>query len=240
MAGAGWTPGLDPALPERFRARFDAALFDMDGLLIDSEPYWTIAERAAFAEVGIEITEAMAMVSASMSPAEVAAHWFRFKPWEGRSQADLVEAVVSRVAAQVSRHGIARAGVREMLAHCTTMGWKAALVSNSPLGLCRHTTHALRIADAFCAMFSAEQVERGKPEPDVYLHAARTLGVDPARCLVFEDSVGGVQAAVRAGMTVVAVPSAGQAFREASHPPHFVVPTLEEFCRLHRSWTGSA
>jgi sugar-phosphatase len=240
MAGAGGTPALDAGLPECIRARFDAALFDMDGLLIDSEPYWKRAEREAFAEVGIEITEAMAMISASMSPAEVAAHWFRHKPWEGRAQADLVEAVVSRVAAHVSSHGTARAGVREALSHCATMGWKAALVSNSPLALCRHTTRTLGIADAFCAMFSAEQVERGKPEPDVYLHAARNLGVEPARCLVFEDSVGGVQAAVRAGMTVVAVPSAGQMFHDVSHPPHCVVSTLADFCRLHRAWANPA
>lgn len=109
MAGTPRPPAVDPAMPDRFRARFDAALFDMDGLLIDSEPYWTLAEREAFAEVGIEITDAM-----------------------------------------------------------------------------------------------------------------------------------GVQAAVRAGMTVVAVPSAGQAFREASHPPHFTVPTLADFCRVHRSWTSPA
>lgn len=240
MAGGEWTRDQVPAVPERLRARFDAALFDMDGLLIDSEPYWKSAEREAFGEVGIEITEEMALVSASMSPAEVAAHWFRFRPWEGRTQAELVAAVVARVAAQVSRHGAARTGVREALAHSVTMGWKAALVSNSPLALCRHTTGKLGIADAFCALFSAEQVERGKPEPDVYLHAARTLGVAASRCLVFEDSVGGVQAAIRAGMTVIAVPSAGQSFHAVSHAPHLVVPSLADFCRLHLAATRPA
>lgn len=240
MAVAGQPLVPDSAVPERLRARFDAALFDMDGLLIDSEPYWKLAEREAFAEVGIEITDSMALISASMSPTAVAEHWFRFQPWQGRTLADMVEAVVSRVAARVSSHGEARTGVHETLAHCAAMGWKAALVSNSPLALCRHTTHKLGIADAFCAMFSAEHVERGKPEPDVYLHAARTLGVEPGRCLVFEDSVGGTQAAVRAGMTVVAVPSAGQSFHAATHPPHCVVPTLADFCHLHRSWMTSA
>jgi beta-phosphoglucomutase-like phosphatase (HAD superfamily) len=89
------------------------------------------------------------------------------------------------------------------------------------------------MAQAFCAMFSAEQVERGKPEPDIYLHAARTLGVDAKRCLVFEDSVGGVQAAVRAGMTVIAVPSAGQLFDAVSHPPHLLIASLPDFNRLY-------
>lgn len=233
MHQAGWLQESEPQFMDGLRTRFDAALFDMDGLLIDSEPYWNQAEREAFAEVGIEISADMAKISASMSPAEVAAHWFRFRPWQGRSEADLVAAVVSRVAAQVSRHGTARAGVRETLAGCAAMGWRAALVSNSPQVLCRHTITHLDIAPSFCAMFSAEQVERGKPEPDVYLHAARTLGVDAKRCLVFEDSVGGVQAAVRAGMTVIAVPSAGQLFDGVPHPPHLLVASLSDFSQRY-------
>lgn len=208
------------------RERFDAAIFDMDGLLIDSEPFWKRAERESFAEVGIAISDEMSRITAPMTTAEVAAHWFGHRPWQGPSQRELEERVIARVAALVSAQGRALPGVRETLQACRALGWRTALASNSPLSLCHHTLEALGLRPAFDAIVSAEQVARGKPAPDIYHFAARQLQVAAARCLVFEDSVSGTRAARQAGMSVIAVPSEDQVFEGAQPVPHWVLPSL--------------
>jgi sugar-phosphatase len=219
---------------------FDAAIFDMDGLLIDSEPFWKRAERESFAEVDIQITEDMSRVTASMTTAEVAAHWYAVRPWEGRSTRDLEEAVISRVRALIDIHGDALPGVRDTISTCRSRGWRVGLASNSPLTLCEHVVGALDLHGAFDAILSADQVARGKPAPDIYLEAARRVGVPPARCLVFEDSASGVHAAREAGMTVVAISSSGQTFDSASHGPHAIFPSLSEFRETHFISRGAA
>jgi sugar-phosphatase len=214
-------------------AQFDAAVFDMDGLLIDSEPFWKRAERESFAEVGIHITDEMSAITAPMTTAEVAAHWYAFRPWEGRSERELEDAVISRVKDLIGRQGAPLPGVRDTLQACRLRGWRTALASNSPLSICEHVLAALDLHRAFDFVLSADQVARGKPAPDIYLEAARRLGTSPARCLAFEDSVSGVRAAREAGMTVIAIPSVGQAFVTATHTPHAVYPSLTAFRDLH-------
>ena len=211
----------------------DAAIFDMDGLLIDSEPLWKRAERESFAEVGIHISDEMAKVTAPMTTAEVAAHWFKYRPWKGPTTRDLEQRVISRVQSLVDELGETLPGVRDTLDACRARGWRTALASNSPLLLCQHVASTLRLSDSFDIILSSEQVDRGKPAPDIYLEAARLLLTSPARCLVLEDSASGVHAARTAGMTVVAIPSAGQVFGTESHPPHAVFHSLSAFRQAH-------
>jgi mannitol-1-/sugar-/sorbitol-6-/2-deoxyglucose-6-phosphatase len=212
---------------------FDAAIFDMDGLMVDSEPFWKRAERECFAEVGIHITEEMSKVTAPMTTAEVAAYWYAYRPWKGRSTLDLERAVISRVRDLIDTHADALPGVRDTLRACRARGWRTGLASNSPLALCKHVVGALRLHGAFDVILAADQVALGKPAPDIYLETARRVGVPPARCLVFEDSVSGVRAAREAGMTVVAIPSPGQIFDSTLHAPHAVFPSLSVFWKTH-------
>jgi mannitol-1-/sugar-/sorbitol-6-/2-deoxyglucose-6-phosphatase len=212
---------------------FRAAIFDMDGLLIDSEEFWKRAEREVFGSVGIEIDEEMAAVTAPMTTREVTEHWYRLRPWDGRSQEDMEAAVIARVADQIRAGRDAMPGVHEILALCASRGWRVGLASNSPAVLCQLVLSELGIARAFHAVVSADLVERGKPDPAVYLHAARLLGVRPQECIAFEDSVTGVRAAIAAGMSVVAVPSPGQTFVMEDARPHLVLGGLTEFSEEH-------
>jgi HAD superfamily hydrolase (TIGR01509 family) len=205
----------------------------MDGLMIDSEPFWKRAERECFAEVGIHITGEMAKVTAPKTTAEVAAYWYAYRPWKDRSTLDLEQAVISRVRDLIDRHADALPGVRQTLRACRSRGWRTGLASNSPSALCKHVVGALQLDGAFDVVLAADRVARGKPAPDIYLETARRLGVPPARCLVFEDSVSGVCAAREAGMTVVAIPSPGQTFDSIPHAPHAVFPSLSVFCETH-------
>jgi sugar-phosphatase len=211
---------------------FRAAIFDMDGLLIDSEPYWRSAEREVFGSVGIEIDDSMSAVTAPMTTREVAEYWYAHKPWPGKSVAEMEAAVIARVAALTSAAGAALPGVHEILGLCRRLGWQVALASNSPAPLCQQVLRQLGVADFFAAVVSADHVERGKPDPAVYLHAAGLLGFEPRDCLAFEDSRTGVRAARAAGMSVVAIPSAGQVF-DGDGPPHLTLNTLREFVPAH-------
>jgi mannitol-1-/sugar-/sorbitol-6-/2-deoxyglucose-6-phosphatase len=156
---------------------FRAAIFDMDGLLIDSEPYWQMAERTVFGSVGIEITAAMSAETAPLTPRQVTEHWYRLKPWAGRSLEEMEAAVIAGVAEQIRASGKPLPGVREVLALCREQGWRVGLASNSPATLCRLVLSQLAIEQSFHAVVGVDQVERGKPDPSIYLHAAQLLGV---------------------------------------------------------------
>jgi HAD superfamily hydrolase (TIGR01509 family) len=212
---------------------FRAAIFDMDGLLIDSEPYWKLAEREAFGEVGIEISEEMSAVTASMTTRQVAKHWYGVRPWHDRTIEDLEAAVIARVADLIRADGQPMPGVREVLALCAQLDLCVALASNSPAVLCRLVLRELDIEGAFQAVVSADLVERGKPHPAVYLHAASLLGVPANECIAFEDTATGVRAARAAGMSVVAVHSSDRSFPRDDLAPQLRLRALHEFAREH-------
>ncbi|MBC8026126.1 MAG: hexitol phosphatase HxpB [Steroidobacteraceae bacterium] len=210
---------------------FRAAIFDMDGLLIDSEPYWQASEREVFGSVGIDITDEMAAITAPMTPRQVTEHWYGVRPWSGRSIEEVENAVIARVADHVRTRGAALPGVFDALALCARQGWRVALASNSPAMLCHLVLEVLGIAPAFHAVVSAEEVERGKPDPAIYQLAARKIGAAPEDCLVFEDSPTGVRAARAAGMRVIAIPSPGMRFADVE--PDLTLRTLHEFEAAH-------
>jgi sugar-phosphatase len=214
---------------------FRAAIFDMDGLLIDSEDFWKRAERDVFGSVGIEIDDAMAAVTAPMTTRKVAEHWYGVMPWRERSIEDMEAAVIARVADQIRASRTAMPGVHEILELCSRIGWRVGLASNSPAVLCQLVLSELGIAGAFHTVVSADFVEHGKPDPAIYLQAARWLGVPASECIAFEDSATGVRAARAAGMSVVAVPSRGQHFATEDARPHLVLGGLAEFGGEHAS-----
>lgn len=184
-----------------------ALLLDMDGTLVDSEPLWHVAEQDLVSahghtlepEVRLEL-EGMA-TSASM---QVLRSHYRLEPDIATLAADLE----ARMLALLPRAG-STAGASELLSWTAQSGLAFALVSNSSHAIIEAALAGQPWAELFAPerRFSAEDVERGKPEPDLYLHAARTLGVTPGECIVVEDTLAGVRAALAAGMTCYAVPA---------------------------------
>lgn len=217
---------------------FRAAIFDMDGTLVDSERCWRVAEREVFGSVGIDITEEMSALTAPLSPRQVTEHWFRHQPWPNPSFKLMETAVVRRVAEQLRLECAALPGAIDTVAACAARGWRIALASNSPGELCHLVIERLGLARHFDAVVSVDDVEFGKPDPAIYLLAAERLGVKPAECLAFEDSPTGARAARAAGMRVVAIPSAGQCFANAES--HLLLGSLEEFTPHHVTQLWSA
>ncbi|HJL14116.1 MAG TPA: hexitol phosphatase HxpB [Sandaracinaceae bacterium LLY-WYZ-13_1] len=187
-----------------------AAIFDMDGLLVDSEPWWRRAEVELFATVGLALEESDCEATTGLRIDEVTAHWFARAPWEGPSPHALAERIVDRMVAIVGARGAPMPGAVEAVARCADAGLRLAVASSSPERLIDATLARLGLAERFELRCSAEHERFGKPHPAVFLRCAERLGVDPAACLVLEDSLNGVLAAKAARMTCVAVPEATQ------------------------------
>lgn len=189
-----------------------AAIFDVDGLLIDSEPIWRETEVEVFGRFGIALTEAMTFETTGLRIDEVAAHWIA-RSGVAASKEAIVAEVVELMVARIRERARALDGGPAAIAACRAMGWRVAAASSSPE---RVIDAALaRVGVAFDAVVSAEHERYGKPHPAVILTTAERLGVAPTECLVFEDSVNGVLAAKAARARCVAVPQ---------HPdPRFVI-----------------
>ncbi|MBB2899552.1 HAD superfamily hydrolase (TIGR01509 family) [Kineococcus radiotolerans] len=184
-----------------------AVLWDMDGTLVDTEPHWIAAETALLGRHGASWTheQALSLVGNALpeSGRVLAAHLeaetgVRLDP--AAVVAELVEAVVAQVSAAV----VWRPGAVELLEALAGAGVPCALVTMSYRSLAE--TVARVLPGAFAVVVAGDEVERGKPAPDPYLRAAELLGVDPARCVVLEDSPTGIASGEAAGCRVVACP----------------------------------
>ena len=185
-----------------------AAIFDMDGLIIDSEPLWRLAERAAFARVGLELSDEDCRRTTGLRSDEVVGFWFDRRPWSDIDPEDVVRDLESRVAELISTQGGVMPGVHRAIDLLHGAGLRLALASSSSHDLIRVVLVALGLENTFEVVCSAADEAKGKPDPAVYLTTVRRLGVEPAEVVAIEDSAAGVQAARAAGLRVIAVPAA--------------------------------
>lgn len=185
-----------------------AVIFDMDGLLIDSEPFWRDAEIAEFAKVGITLTPEIAMQTMGLRISEVVLQWYEKHPWDKDEHP--LPAVSDRIVKEVIRliqlNGEPLAGVHEIIEFFTARSLKLALASSSDMALIEAVLEKLDIRHHFEVVHSAQFEAYGKPHPAVFLTTAERLGISPQQCLVLEDSLNGVISAKAARMKCLAVP----------------------------------
>ena len=186
-----------------------AVILDMDGLLIDTEPVWRIAEASVFASLGIELSQSDLLDSTGQTIAELVPIWRQRPagPHEGTDLSDdeIADRVTDLVAEHVAAEGAPMPGVMEAIALFRREGLRLAIASSSPRRLIDVVCQRLGLAEIEVRCSALDEVN-GKPAPDVYLAAARELGVVPEMCLALEDSAHGVAAAKSAGMRCIAVP----------------------------------
>ncbi len=188
------------------RVSIAATLFDMDGLLIDSEVLWHEAEVEIFGALGVPLYESSSRSTKGVFVNEVVSYWRTRYPWSGPSDADVVDQLLARVATLVEEGGRLLPGALRAIDLASERG-PVALASSTPLALIDRFLDHFGLSHRFASVHSAEFEPYGKPHPGVFLTAAASLGIEPERCLVFEDAPAGVIAARAATMSVVAVPS---------------------------------
>ena len=183
----------------------DAVVFDMDGVIVDSEQVWDEVREGYTRETGGTYTEQATRDMMGMSSVE----WSRYMADElgvpGTPQ-EINAAIVERM---LTRYGEAPPlidGAVEAV-RMAAERWPLAIASSSNPELIEVVLRAAGLRDLFLVAVSSQDVPHGKPAPDVYLEAARRLGVEPARCVAVEDSHNGIRSAKAAGLRVVAVPN---------------------------------
>ena len=191
-------------------APVEAVVLDMDGLLIDTEPVWRAAQSAVFAGIGIALRESDLLDSTGQPVEELIPVWRQRSPRPDLASTELsddeiADRIIDQVIGYVKARGQPMPGVAAAIALFDRFGLRLAIASSSPLRLIDAVCDRLGLA-RITVRCSARQEARGKPAPDVYLTAARRLGVAAAACLALEDSPNGIASARSAGMRCVAVP----------------------------------
>ena len=187
-------------------APIEAVVFDLDGVLIDSEPLWQDAEIEVFASVGIALDRELCRLTMGLRSDDVVAYWGARWPWTGPSHAEVEGELVRVVAAHIRRRGEPKPGIEGVLRLLGSRGVPVALASSSPYVVIAAALERLGLTEVFACVYSAEEEPYGKPHPGVYLTTAAKLGVAPLRCCAIEDSPNGVVAAKAAMMTCIAIP----------------------------------
>lgn len=219
---------------------FRAVVFDMDGVLIDSEPLWRRAEVECFARVGLEITEQDCLQTMGLRIDEAVDWWFERAPWTGASSAAVADSIVDRIEDLIGSEAVPMRGADEALRACGECGLRLGLASSSPRRLIDAVLARFAWSPRFEAVCSAEHEARGKPHPDVYLSAARSLGIAPGDCVAIEDSANGVASAIAAEMACVAVPDVGAAGDPRFAAATWRIESLDALPALLDGWMGSA
>ncbi len=182
-----------------------AAIFDMDGLLVESESRWRQAEEEVCVDLGLSLTTADFDKTMGVRMREVADLWFQWDPWVGPTPAEVAQRVTDRVI-ELNGDAVPLPGVLQALDRFEEAGLRLAVCSSSDLRMIEPILETLKIRQLFEVVHSAEADAYGKPHPMPYLETAALLGLDPAHCVALEDSVAGTVSAKAAGMRVVSVP----------------------------------
>jgi len=212
----------------------EAVVFDLDGVLIDSEPVWEQVRRSYVAECGGRWpVDAQDRLMGMSTP-----EWARYLSEEagvGRQPAAVAAAVVERMAHRYAEDLPLIPGALEALCRLGDR-WPLGLASSSPRSLIDSMLAAAGLTHRFAVTVSTEEVPRGKPAPDVYLAAVQSLGLPPERCVAVEDSTNGLLAAAAAELVVVALPrpeyrpsaeALGLALIVATHLDELTTSTIE-------------
>ena len=175
--------------PHPVPAGFTASIFDLDGLLIDSEVLWHEAEIEILGALGVPLSTAACRTTKGMFVYEVTADWHGLHPW-GPDPApdDVAVTIVDRVIELIVTTGSLKPGAEHAIDLCAARGLPLAVASSSEYRLIEAALSHFGLRDRFAVIHSAEDEAYGKPHPAVFLTAAAKLGASPKRCLVWEDA----------------------------------------------------
>lgn len=207
----------------------EAIILDMDGILIDSERHWQLTERAIFAELGIELSDALLVETRGLRTEEMVAHWSARFSLNGRDPRALMADYDRRMVVTMQREVPLMEGARELIKMFREQGLPVALATCSTQEHIDAVMEKHQLRASFEQMVSAAVDMPGKPHPEVFLRTAELLKVDPTRCLVFEDSFNGLVAAKAARMKVVAMPDPHEYEQERFGAADLKIRSLSEF-----------
>jgi mannitol-1-/sugar-/sorbitol-6-/2-deoxyglucose-6-phosphatase len=199
-----------------------AVLFDMDGILVNSEPFWRKAMVKVFTSYGISFTEDDCRLTTGKRIDEVVHFWSLNRPFSGSSNAQVVNEIIDELCFLLLTNDIEMNGVKEAISACEQAKLKIALATSSSMRIIDCVLERLNLINVFSVIESAERLPFGKPHPQVFLNCAARLNITSSDCVVIEDSVNGVIAGKAADMYTIAIPE-----EKFQNDPRFSIADLQ-------------
>jgi len=213
-----------------------AVIFDMDGIIIDSEPLWQEAEIAAFGRVGLQLSREMCMQTMGIRVDEVVQYWYAKKTWHGHSKETVENDILDTLENLINIKGQAMTGVHEILTFCERKNLRVALASSSYVRLIHAVLKKLNLTDRFEVVHSGEYEVYGKPHPAIFLTTLDKLNLEHSEVFVIEDSFPGLIAAKAARLQVVCVPDKAVKNESKYDIAEIKLDTLADFRETHFNW----
>lgn len=183
-----------------------AVIYDMDGVIINSEPLWREALIHCFNQVGFDFSQDKCRVTQGMRLIEVVEYWYAEQPWDNKTIEEVDKDILQKVTELILEKGLEMKGVKQSIQYFKSKGYKVALASSSATSLINAVLTKLNLSECFEVVNSAENLALGKPHPEIFIKTAKELGVKATDCFVIEDSFHGVLAGKAAIMKVIAIP----------------------------------
>ena len=212
--------------------QLNTVIFDMDGLLIDSEPLWDEAATEIFQRYNFQLSKAQYATTTGMRTKEFIEWWFRQYKIDEKHLPEAENAILQNVVDKVAARGKAMPGVAHILNFFIERNFKIGLATSSAKPLIDVVVDKLGIRNYLQAIESAADLPYGKPHPQVYLNCAQALNSQPAQCICFEDSFNGLIAAKAARMKCVVVPAAHDSKNEKFNAADLKISSLINFNSL--------
>ncbi len=206
-----------------------AAIFDMDGLLIDSEPLWRKAEVDVFGAVGVPLTEEMCRETTGLRHDVVVRYWHERYRWDEPGLDAMTGRLLEAAQSLIVERGVLMPGAEDAIRLLHQHGLQLAIASSSPKSLIEAVVQKFDLGEYFSVLRSADDEKAGKPDPAVYLSTMSMLNVEAQDCLALEDSISGIRAAKAAGARVIAVPDPEVVSKQEFAEADVVLSSLEEF-----------
>ncbi|WP_247236211.1 hexitol phosphatase HxpB [Telluribacter sp. SYSU D00476] len=207
----------------------EAAIFDMDGLLVDSEPIWQEVAIEIFETVGVNLTIEMCQEGTGLGTADFVKLFYERFPWEGKSQEQVGQEIIERGHERIATETLPMPGAHDTVRFFHERGIPLAVASASPMEIIETVLRRLDLVQYFTLWHSAVLETRSKPHPDVYWSTIEKLKVKGPHCVAFEDSGNGLRSAHAAGMLTVAVPAPYEYDQPKFDIADIKIPTLTHF-----------
>lgn len=213
--------------------QLNTAIFDMDGLLIDSEPLWNEAAAEVFKMYGVSLSEEQYHSTTGLRTKEFVQWWFQQFNLGDAEHARAERLIFEKVIEKIELKGKVMPGVQYIFRFFHERGFKIGIASSSPLGMINKAIEMCGLQNFVQAKSSAENLPHGKPHPQVYLDCANALNADPLECICFEDSFPGLIAVKAARMKCVVVPHFSQQKSDKWVIADLKISSLQNFGELH-------
>ena len=203
-------------------------IFDLDGVIIDSEPFWAEALKKTFREIGVELTDSQAKLTRGRNYKEVVNFWCKQKKLDISETDTISQKLLLNLLGMIDNRHILMDGAIEVIKMLREKGMKVGIATSSPAALIEKVITKYNLDKYIDSFTHGEEVSHSKPNPEIYLRQSEKMGIPPGNIIAVEDSVTGMVSAYSAGCIVIAMPSKEEKLRREFGLAHYIIYSLRD------------